>query len=814
MANDTPDPEAREAQQYWDYLVKEDKCGTDLLNRLLRGIANHISASVQPDNDCPDLTPAQLAEFYKSVGGDYDALFIDTAPQSISFIYKSLGCVHSLQPSKSGGSYEDPLVPALKPKGFVTWQTVQLLLDPEEHVPFLQNAVKNFDIKDPEKGDVFPKVLPAACLPSKPDEEMLTWYEKVSRHLQADAEEAEQSDRVRLGEREYAHGWKPGPGPISHLSRTESYASMATDDESRSAAAKYFSDPFSRRQNDRPTMMRRYSRDPPHSPPSHHSPHTPRERIMEGGKTVARTVRRTLSPNLWTPRQRSHNHDHSHNHQQRRSSTAEYDDDGEEVAPKGGTPPGRQHSRKYPENRQPPPQAPRPPHHPRPSQHSPPKSPPEEESDSSDTTEDESSQRTPEPRPTSATHPPPSSRHQHHRRSDPPSNRPAQEADSRSQSRHRTSPKASTSAPKPHLRQRRSHDPPSSPREYFAHVQPHHRRSSSSVRPMLNPDSGRRHSHTSTSPGYFPPGASHPPPPTSSASSLVSGSSGGGGGMGGSLHSSYTPAPSMRPPSLVMNSPPGSMPPPPVPTAPLPPNTAPPAAAGLGLYRDSPPPMLHHSSSHAHGGHGRSPGYGGGYGAAPGSGQGYGPQEFTPSASPLFATHVAQLQGGERSGSLPAGFAPSGFVGSGAGGSAGMGGVGGGAGGASGGGGRRGAAPSPLMPAARGPGGYVGRPHSGSGSGGGLGSGGRSSLDDAMLREGMSESPTSSAVGMGSGRRDWYDARGGSGVNPREGGRDWERGERREGWDARREGPVHRYVAPGGMNGVGGRRYPVQGDRY
>jgi hypothetical protein len=32
----------REAYDYWGYLFKEDKCGTDLLDRLLKGIANVI----------------------------------------------------------------------------------------------------------------------------------------------------------------------------------------------------------------------------------------------------------------------------------------------------------------------------------------------------------------------------------------------------------------------------------------------------------------------------------------------------------------------------------------------------------------------------------------------------------------------------------------------------------------------------------------------------------------------------------------------------------------------------------------------------
>jgi hypothetical protein len=45
LSPDTPEPptsEDKEALQYWGYLVKKDKCGTELLNRLLSGIAHYI----------------------------------------------------------------------------------------------------------------------------------------------------------------------------------------------------------------------------------------------------------------------------------------------------------------------------------------------------------------------------------------------------------------------------------------------------------------------------------------------------------------------------------------------------------------------------------------------------------------------------------------------------------------------------------------------------------------------------------------------------------------------------------------------------
>jgi hypothetical protein len=47
-ASPTSAPEAptesenKEAVQYWGYLLKPDNCGTDLLNRLLAGLAHYI----------------------------------------------------------------------------------------------------------------------------------------------------------------------------------------------------------------------------------------------------------------------------------------------------------------------------------------------------------------------------------------------------------------------------------------------------------------------------------------------------------------------------------------------------------------------------------------------------------------------------------------------------------------------------------------------------------------------------------------------------------------------------------------------------
>lgn len=116
MASPHPAVEEKEAYQYWGYLFKQDRTGTDMLKNLLRGIhktiVSHgkIASTARPRSDCssqtttldpsesPDVTPSQLAQFYRAVNGNYDPLFLSTPPSTIAFIYKNLGCLHSLQP--------------------------------------------------------------------------------------------------------------------------------------------------------------------------------------------------------------------------------------------------------------------------------------------------------------------------------------------------------------------------------------------------------------------------------------------------------------------------------------------------------------------------------------------------------------------------------------------------------------------------------------------------------------------------------------------------------------------------------------------
>ncbi|KAJ5457287.1 hypothetical protein N7530_012561 [Penicillium desertorum] len=166
------------ADIHWGTLINSDKSPAPLLEQLCLGIAQ-LMPTFDANGTC-DITPERLAAFYRKVGGNYDPLFLETKAQALSFIYQSLGCFHSLQPSAN--PYEPPSIPSLLPNGFVRWQTIQLLMDPDEHSVYLQNAVELWDIAD-ANGDIFPKTIPRDAFPSEPDPEMLEWHEGTLGHI-------------------------------------------------------------------------------------------------------------------------------------------------------------------------------------------------------------------------------------------------------------------------------------------------------------------------------------------------------------------------------------------------------------------------------------------------------------------------------------------------------------------------------------------------------------------------------------------------------------------------------------------------------
>ena len=192
------------------------------------------------------------------MGGDYDPLFLDTSEASLSFIYQSLGCFHTLQPESN--PYTAPSTPALTPQGFVRWQTVQLLLEPEEHVPFLQNAVKRFEITNPLDGAPFPSILPKEALPSEPDPDMLEWHQSVSDKLMLEA----QASALR----------NLPPRPQMALSDIDAQSSRdsSVDSHSVTSMAGYFAGPDV---SQRPSRRAQTFPNPPSA--THHKPQYSRE---------------------------------------------------------------------------------------------------------------------------------------------------------------------------------------------------------------------------------------------------------------------------------------------------------------------------------------------------------------------------------------------------------------------------------------------------------------------------------------------------------------------------------------------------------
>lgn len=173
------------------------------------------------------------------------------------------------------------------------WQTIQVLLGPDEHSSFLTEAVQKWDVKDPTTGELFPKVLPRQCFPLEPDKHMVAWYEGVSERLRREAEDEERQQEIEAQQAEVRR---------LRAKRED------TDDEgsvdSKGPALAYFRNPLYRHVDGRPSIVRRNSKRPALSP---------RQTVVDKGKGAATTVghvfRNIGSPHLWDG---GHHHAKSH----------------------------------------------------------------------------------------------------------------------------------------------------------------------------------------------------------------------------------------------------------------------------------------------------------------------------------------------------------------------------------------------------------------------------------------------------------------------------------------------------------------------
>ena len=123
-----------------------------------------------------------------------------------------------------------------------------MLLRPEAHVPFLQAAVKRFEIINPGNGKAFPSILPKESFPMKADVEMTRWHECVSQRLLLEVEALEAQKT-------------PKPAAIDESKGMVDSRQSSIDDQSVSDAAEYFAGPRARQ----PFIPSRYS----HLPPNH-----------------------------------------------------------------------------------------------------------------------------------------------------------------------------------------------------------------------------------------------------------------------------------------------------------------------------------------------------------------------------------------------------------------------------------------------------------------------------------------------------------------------------------------------------------------
>lgn len=119
--------------------------------------------------------------------------------EAISYIFSTIGCQHTLQPVPED-DFRPPCIPALTTRGFVRWQSVELLLSPSINVPLLQFAVENWHLKHPDTGEPFPSPLPAEAFPSEPDKKIKKWWEDKLESFKEHDPSAEE-------------GPEPEPGP-------------------------------------------------------------------------------------------------------------------------------------------------------------------------------------------------------------------------------------------------------------------------------------------------------------------------------------------------------------------------------------------------------------------------------------------------------------------------------------------------------------------------------------------------------------------------------------------------------------------------
>lgn len=109
--------------------------------------------------------------------------------ESISYIWQATGCEHTLLPDKD--KFAPPSIPTLTIDGFSRWQSIEMLLGPEEHVPYYQFALSNWDLINPLTNKPFPMQIPAESFPLERDAEVDRWHKSCAEQLRKEVNQRE-----------------------------------------------------------------------------------------------------------------------------------------------------------------------------------------------------------------------------------------------------------------------------------------------------------------------------------------------------------------------------------------------------------------------------------------------------------------------------------------------------------------------------------------------------------------------------------------------------------------------------------------------
>ena len=107
--------------------------------------------------------------------------------KALSYVWQVTGVQHALLPTEN--DFAAPSIPALTLRGFSRWESLEILLGPEEHVPFLQHAVKHWRLKHPDSGELFSPDLPRDVFPEHADPVVDKWHKSCAEQLRKQASE-------------------------------------------------------------------------------------------------------------------------------------------------------------------------------------------------------------------------------------------------------------------------------------------------------------------------------------------------------------------------------------------------------------------------------------------------------------------------------------------------------------------------------------------------------------------------------------------------------------------------------------------------